>query len=692
MSTPVPLPINEPRRLEALASCHLLDTGPEPVFDQIVAMAALLFNTPIAVLTLIDERRQWFKSSIGLPYHEVSRDEAICSYTILSPHGMVIADTCRDARFAAYPCVNQEPWVRFYAGMPLLCEGQEAIGTLCVLDTRPRHDFDSRALRQLGVLAREAMAHVDLRRASCRIMETLREHHRTERQDRLYCGIAAAISEIPGMAGAWQTMLERLCTANGWAWGRVWTPGRGDAPECLAFWGEDALPASPLPLIGQALSENAPVMLQMPGEIRVAMALREPESAPVALEFRLPASRQPPREQIAETAMLAARLRHLLTRKGIDEQHRHQEAELSRTNSIKDHFLAMLAHELRNPLAPILNAVALLRSPNPGDAIEIIERQVRHMARLMEDLLDVSRITQGKLILRKQVIDLARPVQAAARTARSLFESRRQTFRATLGPEPLPVEADLVRIEQIVANLLHNAAKYTPRGGAVALELMREGESAVLSVSDTGMGIAPELQAAIFEPFVQGPHPMAGSGLGIGLALVQQLVGLHGGGIEAISEGTGQGARFIVRLPLSRQPLEKAVPAPAETPEGDRHRRVLVVEDNPDFLTTLRRLLVHWGHEVAVASRGDEALAKVPAFHPDVALVDLGLPGGMDGYALARALAATPEREAIMLVALTGYNQDKDRQEAAKAGFHHYLLKPVDPGELRRLLAYRFSG
>lgn|GEM_PF-1074125 len=687
MSTPAPLPINEPRRLEVLASCHLLDTGPEPVFDQIVAMAAILFGMPIAILTLIDERRQWFKSSIGLPYQEVSRDEAICSYTILSPEGMVIADTCEDARFASYQCVRQEPWIRFYAGMPLLCDGREAIGTLCVLDTRPRYDFDARALRQLGVLAREAMAHVELRRASYHMMESLREYRRNDSLERLYCRIAAAISETQGADRAWRVTLERLCAANGWTWGRVWAPGPDGALRCLAASNGEGPAALRLPLVDQAWREPGPVLLHTAEEIRIATALRDAGSVPVVLEFRLPGSRKVPQERIGEAVSLAERLHHLLSRKEIDERLRRQEAELSRTNSIKDHFLAMLAHELRNPLAPILNAVALLRSPDPGDAVEIIERQVRHMARLMEDLLDVSRITQGKLLLRKQVMDLGRSVEAAIRTARNLFESRGQPFEARLVSQPLPVEADPVRMEQVVANLLHNAAKYTPPERPVTLELGREGEEAVLRVRDSGMGIGPEMLEAIFEPFVQGPHPMAGSGLGIGLALVRQLVGLHGGTIRAVSEGVGLGAEFIVRLPLTRQPVGAAPRPESETPVGQRRRRVLVVEDNRDLVSTLRRLLMHWGHEVATVSRGDEALAEALAFRPDVALVDLGLPGGMDGYALARRLADAPELKGLVLAALTGYNQEKDRREAAAAGFHHYLLKPVDPGHLMRLLA-----
>lgn len=367
-----------------------------------------------------------------------------------------------------------------------------------------------------------------------------------------------------------------------------------------------------------------------------------------------------------------------------------RERELNRLNEMKDRFMALLAHELRNPLAPILNALEILRSPDPADAAEVIERQVKHLARLVEDLLDISRVTRGKIVLKKSVIDLTEAVRSATRAVVPTLAKRRQSFSIDLPDDPLWTEADGVRLEQIVSNLLVNAAKFTPEEKAIRLSLERDDGQAVLRVRDEGIGIPREMQERIFEPFVQvRGDPAVQSGLGLGLPLVRQLTRLHRGSIEVRSEGTGCGSEFIVRLRLCAPPAERpaaaAPPAEAAPPPRAAHHRVLVVEDNADFGATLQRLLHRWEHEALVAASGSEALAQAAVFHPDVALIDIGLPR-MNGYDVARALQDEPGVGPLRLIAISGYGEETDRNRAAQAGFHEFFIKPLDPALLRQVL------
>ena len=375
------------------------------------------------------------------------------------------------------------------------------------------------------------------------------------------------------------------------------------------------------------------------------------------------------------------------------------ESELARLNRIKDHFIAMLAHELRNPLAPILNAVEMLRSSDPADAVDVIERQVKHMARLLDDLLDLSRVTMGKITLQKTVIDLAETARAAARTVRPIFVQNRLVLSMTLPADPVWVEADPVRIEQIVGNLLNNAIKSTSptaRPIDVWLELERTEGEAVLRVRDRGIGIPGGMLARIFEPYVQlegGAHHPQG-GLGLGLSLVKQLVEMHGGKALATSEGLGRGAEFCVRLPVVPRPGKAeaaagiAPPGLSATLQGTPsriRRRVLVVEDNIDIANTVARLLTVWGHAAKTVNEGAGAIAAALAHQPQVVILDLGLPD-MDGCLVARQLLALPKLHGLHIIAMTGYGQEADRLRAASAGCRDYLLKPVDPALLRRLV------
>ncbi len=381
-------------------------------------------------------------------------------------------------------------------------------------------------------------------------------------------------------------------------------------------------------------------------------------------------------------------------RRQLQEELRRHAEELAEAHHRKDEFLAMLSHELRNPLAPIRNALQIMRlrgiaDPTLDQARDIIDRQVNHLAQLVEDLLDVSRITRGKIQLRKERLDLCAVAPLAVETARPLIEGRQHQLSLDLGREPLWVEADPVRLEQIMTNLLTNAAKYTDPGGRIWLTARREGKEAVLQVRDTGIGIAPELQPRIFELFMQADPSLDRSqgGLGIGLTLVRSLVEMHGGLIGVASAGRGQGSEFTVRLPLQLRNGHVTLPRssePVREPNNEQPaRRVAVVDDNRDGAESLAMLLRLWGHEVYLAHDGPTAVEVVRANQPEVVLLDIGLPG-MDGYQVARQLRAeSPDR---ILVALTGYGQDEDRRRAREAGFNHHLTKPVAPEDLQALL------
>jgi len=361
----------------------------------------------------------------------------------------------------------------------------------------------------------------------------------------------------------------------------------------------------------------------------------------------------------------------------------------------KDEFLATLAHELRNPLAPIRQAARLSRSPNATEAQrrwsqDVIERQVQQMALLLDDLLDVSRITRGKLELRKQRVQLATVVEAALETTRPLLDERRQQLTTSLPAEPVWLNADPLRVAQILANLLTNAAKYSEPGGYVELSAHADGDRLSISVKDTGIGIETELLPRVFEMFSQVKSSLdrAEGGLGIGLALVKGLVELHEGTVEARSEGLGLGAEFVVTLPLPDGARSPAVSgsslARRETPA--RTVRILVADDNRDAAASLATLLQLEGHEITVANDGRSALAAAEAFRPHVALLDIGMPK-LNGYEVARQIRAEPWGKAVILVALTGWGQTEDKRRAFEAGFDHHFTKPLDLEVLGAFLA-----
>jgi signal transduction histidine kinase/CheY-like chemotaxis protein len=379
-------------------------------------------------------------------------------------------------------------------------------------------------------------------------------------------------------------------------------------------------------------------------------------------------------------------------------QRKQQERDLVEADRRKDEFLATLAHELRNPLAPIRQAAAIARSANASEAQKrwsnnVIERQVQHMSLLLDDLLDVSRITHGTLQLRRQQTDLLSIVGAAVETARPLIDERRHQLRVEV-PEDLQVMGDPLRLAQVLSNLLTNAAKYTNPQGTVRVLAVQEGNELLISVEDSGIGIATEDLPKVFGMFAQlrSAQEHAAGGLGIGLALAKGIVELHGGRIEAWSAGPGKGARFTVRLPGVSS---ATAVVPVRRAAGNGHvmpnKRILLADDNRDAAESLAIILRLEGHEVELAHDGVAALRAFAQHRPDVALLDIGMPKS-SGYEVARQIRADPDGERVLLIAITGWAQDSDKAQSRAAGFDHHLTKPVEPEMLIELLGPARDG
>ncbi|HEY3323422.1 MAG TPA: ATP-binding protein [Planctomycetota bacterium] len=394
--------------------------------------------------------------------------------------------------------------------------------------------------------------------------------------------------------------------------------------------------------------------------------------------------------KVEQTALetLAPAIVSAFTRKRIED-------ELKEQARRKDEFLAMLGHELRNPLAPIRNTVALMQRAGTLDPLlqharEMIDRQVTHMARLIDDLLDVSRIARGKITLRKEEFDLTAVIRNAVADHRPLLEGNGLRFEFASTAETLWAWGDAARIAQLVSNLLVNANKFTDRGGLVSVELKLESEqNAVLTVRDTGIGMDYTTLERIFKPFAQADRSIDRSrgGLGLGLALVKGIVELHGGNVRATSAGLGHGSEFSIVLPMvSRRSREVRTVGQNQTQPVPRPKRIMIIEDNCDAAETLQVLLEQSGHTVAVAHSGPEGLERARSHKPEVILCDIGLPG-MTGYEVAKAIRKSEELKSVYLVAMTGYGQDEDRACALEAGFDQHLTKPADPDALERLLS-----
>jgi len=397
--------------------------------------------------------------------------------------------------------------------------------------------------------------------------------------------------------------------------------------------------------------------------------------------------------QVDHRPVAQCNIRDISQRRLLEKQITEQAEALADLHRRKDEFLAMLSHELRNPLAPISNAVHLLRLQKGENSVQqqardIIERQVGQLSHLIDDLLEISRINTGRVQLRQERVAVSGIVECAVESVRPLIDRHKHELTVSLSPQPIWLYADAARLEQVVVNLLNNAAKYTDEGGHIWLTVEQEDDACVLRVRDTGIGITPELMPRIFDLFTQAARSLARSqgGLGIGLCLVHQLVTMHGGTVEAYS-ALGQGSEFVVRLPIAVSPASQPPSPPKETAEPTGPSlRVLVVDDNVDAAQSLAMLLKDSGHQVRMAHTGPTALDAALDYRPNVVLLDIGLPE-MDGFEVAKRIREQPFLKNVVLVAMTGYGQDTDRQRSQEVGFNAHLVKPADFGKVQQILA-----
>jgi signal transduction histidine kinase len=397
-----------------------------------------------------------------------------------------------------------------------------------------------------------------------------------------------------------------------------------------------------------------------------------------------------------DSSLLGRALRYAIERSRIEKELRRRAEQLAEMDRRKDEFLATLAHELRNPLAPIRNSLHILRMAGGSGyaadrVLEMMERQVSHMVRLVDDLMEVSRITRGKIELRKERIELAAILRGAVETSQPLIESARHQLAISLPAEPVILEADSVRLSQVISNLLNNAAKYTEEGGQIWLTARREDGEIAISVRDTGVGIPAEMLPRIFDMFSQVDQSLKRSqgGLGIGLTLARTLVDMHGGRIEARSDGPGRGSEFILRLPIAQDHppgAEGRLGQSVAQSSGLHQQRVLVVDDNHDVADSLILLLKFMGTDAYAVYDGPSALEALSRYRPSIVFLDIGMPG-MDGHEVARRIRQMPELRQVLLIAMTGWGQEEDRRRSKESGFDRHLVKPVNADALQAVLA-----
>jgi len=590
-----------------------------------------------------------------------------CGQAYAEKRRIVIRDTEDEPDFARYRDLAREHGFRAVHCAPLVTAGGKVLGVISVHFMQP-HVPDEREIRLTDICARKAAVFVERARAQASAIES-------ERRFR----VALDSSAVPF------TVLNPVRDANGAIIDFRWTYANLAAARVL--W-------RPVQhLVGQRVEELLPGSWGAPGLFEHFVAVADAEET---REFELHST---PHGIAGWFHVVASPLGGSVAVWFADVTERKQhEQSLQEADRRKDEFLATLAHELRNPLAPIRQAALVSKSPLATEeqkrwSHDVIERQVRHMSLLLDDLLDVSRITRGMLHLRKESVELAAVIDAAVETARPLIDAKKHELRVELPPAPVRFEADPLRLAQVVGNLLTNAAKYTDPGGLIQLHGEVGDAELVIRVSDNGIGIRHEALTEIFQMFTQvrSTQDRSGGGLGIGLALAKGLVELHGGSVVASSDGPGQGSRFTVRLPM-RIAVTPGIPASIVVPpQFSRSRKILVADDNRDAAETLAEFLRLQGHEVRIAYDGEEALAEFARFQPDTALLDIGMPG-LDGNEVARRIRSLPGGSDAMLIAITGWGQDKDRRRALSAGFDHHLTKPIDLQRLNLLLLTEPAG
>jgi PAS domain S-box-containing protein len=660
--------LDDLRHLHALSS-QLLESAPMDMHLQgILETLAGMHGAVGGTLSLRDTDRHTLEivASLGFDRSLVERQsvtdsgQGACALVIAAGQRVVIEDTERDPRYASCVGFARSAGFRAIHATPLVSQRGDVLGVLSLHYDRP-HVPDARERTLADICARKAAVFIE------------REHARTERDE---------------TQGRFRAVLEASAVPF-----LVISPVREGADDHIVDFRATYLNgaaarlfgATPDDLLGRRVTTLATD--RGPGTADFAHWVDVAERHQV-VEYE---TRGPFRDREGWLHVVASPLSGSVALWAADiTAHKKAESMLREADRRKDEFLATLAHELRNPLAPIRQAATLARTPGCTEAQrrwshEVIDRQVRHMALLLDDLLDVSRITRGVLSLHKRGTDLAEVVDGAVETAQPLIQARQQMLTVDV-PTPSPrFEADALRLSQVIANLLTNAAKYTPAGGRITLTARQAGAEIVVQVADDGIGIAAESLPHIFDMFTQlKPAGEHGEGLGIGLSLARGLVDLHGGTLTAASDGPGLGSVFTVRLPTGVASVREGGTAPAAPDGALVRRRVLVADDNRDAADSLSMLLRLAGHDVVTVYDGDEAIDAWTRGRPEICLLDIGMPG-RDGNDVAQAIRRLPGGERPLLVAITGWGQSADRHRALSAGFDAHVTKPVDPDQLMRL-------
>jgi signal transduction histidine kinase/CheY-like chemotaxis protein len=640
--------------LVALADFHGARRGLLTLFDTATGTLGIAASTGFSAAT---EARLMQTSGI----------DGACAISCATRERTVIADTDTDAVDPGLRALAREEGFRAVHATPLLGQGGEAIGALSIQVDAP-HTPTERERTLADICARKAATFIERARAQAAYQES---------QGRFQAVLDASAVPFVVLSPVREDTSDQIVDFE-------WTYVNAAAAKALrrpaaAFAGKRVLDVLPARWISSD-SFRQYVAVVDTDETREFETLVHYEG--VAQWFRCVASPM--------HGAVALWFNDVTTRKN-------HERLLQDADRRKDEFLATLAHELRNPLAPIRQASAVSRLPQASEAQkrwshEVIERQVRHMALLLDDLLDVSRITRGRLVLRRGANTLGEMIEAAVETARPLIDSRHHELEVVTPQATIVMQADPLRVSQIVANLLTNAAKYTDPNGHIRLLATLDADDVVIEVSDNGIGIAPESLPAVFDMFTQlrGTGDRA-SGLGIGLALTKGLVELHGGTIAVRSEGGGRGSVFSVRLPRGEASVHAPVPEGVLAPRATPACRILVADDNRDAAESLATLLELEGHDVTLAYDGADALLAYERVRPQICLLDIGMPH-RNGNEVAAEIRARADGHAPTLVAITGWGQDADRSQALAAGFDHHLTKPVDPAQLLRLIGEARSG
>ncbi len=865
-STPAP---EDQERLAALRHYGILDTPKERDFDDLCHLASVVCKTPFAAISFIDDHRQWYKSEIGFKLRETPLEHSICRHTLEVATSMEIGDLLLDPRFSTQPYCSGPPYLRFYAGAVIRTAQGHALGTVCVLDRKPRR-LDRKEMEALETLARQVLSMLERKRSEVRLAEK-------NRLAELRAALGSVLARDESLDAILKRCTELIATHYHPCLVQIWKV-EGESVEVQGAAGRGARKvklgsASRLPLtesrLGERIasgfpqrltlkgSESAPELtrlitplltrgvlyggltLDLHGPIgpnvlhdldplaylvtqgiehhRAKEILRQREkvasflaqaSAELAevgdthstmqkiancavpdfadwciiyltteermrLEHVAMAHIDPrkirkgkalikrysPRLAAISTAIrtgeserIEAISEEILQRVAVDDEHLRHLRSLGMVSSIcvplrqrgeiygmitfytaesqrrfeayhltaaedlarraevaienaqlyqqlqeadrsKDEFLATLAHELRNPLAPLSNAVELLseateRPQRFEETRAMMARQLRHMVRLIDDLLDISRITHNRLDLRLEEVMFEEVARSALEACGPLLRASAHELSIHLPKEAISLRVDPARLAQVISNLLNNAAKYTPPGGKISLSARRKGkENLIISIKDSGVGIEQEMLPKVFDLFAQVRHSLENSrgGMGIGLTLVRRLVELHGGTVEATSAGLGKGSEFTVTLPVVIDPTPTCAASTSEAKGGTHKLKVLVVDDNRDSATTLAALLRRQGHELHTVFDGAEAVVEAQRLQPDAILLDIGLPT-LNGYDAARRILKQAGEHPPRLIAMTGWGQEADLRRAREAGFHHHLLKPLDLDALKGLL------